>query len=88
MKKSKNKKTKPIKSLVLFLIRVYQKTLSMDHGFLRFLKPQGQCKFYPTCSEYTYQSIEKYGVLKGCLRGVKRIVRCHPWSDGGVDLVE
>ena len=76
-----------IKFLVLKLIRLYQNTLSLDHGPFRFLKPHGQCRFYPSCSEYTYQSIEKHGFLKGSAKGVKRISKCHPWSDGGFDPV-
>ncbi|NQU77491.1 membrane protein insertion efficiency factor YidD [Candidatus Falkowbacteria bacterium] len=73
------------KILVLALIRIYQKTLSFDHGFTRVLRPHGQCKFHPTCSEYTYQAIEKYGLIKGGLKGLKRIIRCHPFSKGGFD---
>jgi len=43
------------------------------------------CRFYPTCSTYTYQAIEKYGVLKGCFLGFKRILKCHPFHPGGYD---
>ncbi len=74
-----------IKKSILIFIKVYQKTLSMDHGFLSFLKPHGQCKFYPTCSEYSYRAIDKYGILKGIKLSTKRIVRCHPFSNGGYD---
>jgi putative membrane protein insertion efficiency factor len=42
----------------------------------------------PTCSEYTYEAVEKYGTVKGLWMGVKRVIRCNPWSKGGVDLVE
>ena len=45
------------------------------------------CKFYPTCSEYTKQAIEKYGCLKGSFLGLKRILRCNPFSKGGYDPV-
>ncbi len=79
--------SKILRFLALKLIRFYQKTLSLDHGFFKFLRPQGQCRFYPSCSEYTDQSIEKHGVLRGSAKGVKRISKCHPWSDGGFDPV-
>ena len=45
------------------------------------------CRYYPTCSCYTHTAIEKYGALKGGWMGLKRISRCHPWSEGGIDLV-
>ena len=70
------------------LIRLYQKTLSPDHSplMLRLLS-HGVCRFYPTCSEYTYQAIEKYGITKGSWLGLKRIVRCNPFNPGGIDPV-
>jgi hypothetical protein len=76
-----------IKKLVLKLIRLYQKTLSLDHGPLSFLYSEGLCRYKPTCSEYTYQAIEKYGVLLGATLGLWRILRCNPWSKGGYDPV-
>lgn len=74
-----------IKSALLLLIRAYQRTLSPDHGVFSGLTPYG-CRFYPTCSEYTYQAIEKYGVTKGAVKGAWRVLRCNPFSKGGVDL--
>ena len=74
----------PQKSLLL-VIRLYQKTLSLDHGPFKFLRPYGQCKFYPTCSEYSYQAINKFGIIKGSWLGLRRLTKCHPWSDGGHD---
>lgn len=47
----------------------------------------GSCRFYPSCSSYTLQAIETHGALKGGWLGLKRIVRCHPWNDGGMDPV-
>lgn len=77
-----------MKILVLWAIKVYQKTLSFDHGPMRHWYPSGFCRFQPTCSEYTYQSIDRFGVAKGGWQGFKRILRCNPWSEGGWDPVE
>jgi putative membrane protein insertion efficiency factor len=75
------------KRLVLGLIRLYQKTLSFDHGIIGKIFGERFCRFYPTCSEYSYQAIAKYGVFRGSWIGAKRIIRCHPWNDGGYDPV-
>lgn len=75
------------KRVILTMIRLYQYTVSPDHGFLRYLFPHGFCKFYPSCSMYTYQAIEKYGIAKGLIKGFWRIIRCNPCSKGGVDQV-
>lgn len=74
-----------IKKTVLLLIRFYQKVLSPDQGWLSYLFSERFCRFHPTCSQYTYQAIDKYGLIKGGWLGLKRIIRCHPWNDGGYD---
>lgn len=67
-----------MKVIFLKLIKFYQKFISPLLG--------SRCRFYPTCSRYSYTSIEKYGVIKGTWKGFKRILRCNPWNKGGVDL--
>ena len=74
-----------MKRLALWLIRLYQRTLSYDHGWFKNHYPGGFCRYQPTCSEYSYQAIEKYGFIKGSWLGFKRIMRCNPWSSGGHD---
>ncbi len=69
-----------MKKILIFIINGYQKHISS------WLDLKGiKCKYYPTCSEYTKQAIEKYGVIKGSLLGIKRILKCNPFSKGGYD---
>jgi putative membrane protein insertion efficiency factor len=77
-----------IRLFVLKLIKIYQKTLSFDHGAFRRLFPNGYCRFYPTCSEYGYQAVEKYGFIRGGLMALWRILRCNPFNKGGHDPVK
>jgi putative membrane protein insertion efficiency factor len=76
------------KLVVLKMIKIYQRTLSFDHGVFKFMFPGGYCKFRPSCSEYTYQAIAKYGLWRGGLKGAWRLLRCNPWSKGGEDEVK
>lgn len=72
--------------LVLFLIKKYQHTKLFRHELLRVLfLTDGACRFRPTCSQYTYEAVAKYGTIKGILLGFRRILKCHPWSKGGHD---
>ncbi len=66
-----------IKSVVINLVKFYQK----------FISPftPGSCRYYPTCSNYTIMAVEKYGVVKGLIKSLWRILRCNPLSKGGVD---
>jgi hypothetical protein len=70
---------------VIALIRFYQSTFSFDHGFLKIFAPYGRCRFHPTCSEYAIAAIEKYGLIIGIFKAYWRILRCNPWSKGGID---
>ncbi|MBN2025008.1 MAG: membrane protein insertion efficiency factor YidD [Pirellulales bacterium] len=63
--------------LVVGLVRFYQTWISPMLG--------PHCRFEPTCSEYFVQAVRKYGLLRGGLKGVWRILRCHPFSSGGYD---
>lgn len=65
--------------LAIGMIRFYQVTIS------RILLPQ--CRYLPTCSEYTSEAIKKYGLIKGIWLGAKRIARCNPFHEGGFDPV-
>ncbi|HAR54731.1 TPA: membrane protein insertion efficiency factor YidD [Patescibacteria group bacterium] len=74
--------------VALKLVKLYQNSLSLDHGWLRQAYPYGYCRFYPSCSEYAYESIQKHGLIKGGWSAAKRLFRCHPYHPGGVDLVK
>lgn len=66
-------------SLVLAMIRFYQVFISPFLG--------RNCRFEPTCSAYTFEAVERYGFFKGIGLGVRRILRCGPWTQGGFDPV-
>lgn len=68
-----------MKFLLLALIRTYQYAISPLVG--------RRCRYFPTCSEYTVDAIQKFGAVKGGWLGAKRICRCHPWHPGGYDPV-
>jgi len=67
-----------IKKVICKLIRFYQQFISPYLG--------KHCRFYPSCSEYFYLSLQKYGLFKGFIKGIKRILRCNPWNSGGIDM--
>ena len=66
-----------MKNIIITLIKFYQKYLSpLKHT---------KCPYIPTCSQYGLEAVEKYGVIKGCLLAIWRILRCNPFSKGGYD---
>lgn len=71
---------KGLLQFLIFSIEFYQL-------FLSFLFPSS-CKYYPTCSEYAKQSLKKYGIIKGGIFSIIRIVKCNPFSCGGIELVD
>jgi hypothetical protein len=72
------------RKIFLIIIKAYQKVFSFDHGLMGKIFPNTRyCKFTPTCSEYGYGAIEKYGVFKGGWFFAKRFVRCNPWTEAG-----
>jgi len=64
--------------IFIFIIKVYRKYISP-------LKSQPTCRFYPTCSQYSLEALEKYGTIKGSYLSFKRVIRCNPFNPGGYD---
>lgn len=73
-----------MKRPLISLIRFYQRVLSPDHGVFAGYTTSG-CRYYPSCSEYMIRSIQSNGTIRGVFRGLWRILRCNPFSPGGVD---
>jgi hypothetical protein len=71
-----------LKLIILKLIKLYQQLKK------QFFPNSVSCRFSPTCSDYSYQAVEKYGIIKGIYLGLKRLSRCHPLNQGGVDNLE
>ena len=64
-------------ALLITFIRFYQVTLSPLLG--------NACRFEPSCSRYTVEALRKYGLFQGSCKGIRRVLRCHPWNPGGYD---
>jgi len=75
------------KFIIIKILRIYQKIFSFDSGWLSYFKNSSVCRYYPRCSEYAIQAVEKHGVWRGLWLGMKRISRCHPGRPGGFDPV-
>ncbi len=69
----------PVARLLIMLVRLYQSTLSLYIG--------RQCRFVPTCSEFFISAVRRHGSIRGSWLGLRRILRCHPFSPGGFDPV-
>jgi len=67
-----------MKKILIILIKFYRKYISP-------LKGHSTCRFYPTCSQYSLEAVEKYGSIKGSYLSAKRILRCNPFNKGGYD---
>ncbi len=78
---------KIILNSILFLIRTYQFFLSFDHSFWAKFVPIRICIYHPSCSEYSYESFKKFGIVKGFILSISRVIRCNPLSKGGYDPV-
>lgn len=72
--------SRPVTRLALLSIRLYQRVISP-------LIPTGTCRFYPTCSAYGYEAIQRHGILRGGRLALGRVCRCHPFNPGGYDPV-
>ncbi len=68
------------KNIFIGLIKIYQKYISGLFG--------AKCRFYPTCSAYAIEAIDKYGIIKGTILAIKRVAKCHPLHVGGVDKLK
>jgi putative membrane protein insertion efficiency factor len=72
--------TRVVRKVAVAPIRLYQRLISPLFG--------SRCRYYPSCSEYAAQAIDRYGILRGLVLAGWRLLRCNPWSAGGVDPVE
>jgi putative membrane protein insertion efficiency factor len=68
-----------MKNILILLVKAYQLTISPLLG--------SNCRFYPSCSHYMIEAIEKKGAIKGLYLGIKRLSKCHPWGSSGIDPV-
>ncbi len=68
-----------MKNIIIFIIKLYHKYISRLYG--------NTCRFYPSCSSYTIESIQKYGIIKGLIKSIVRIMKCNPFNSGGYDPV-
>jgi putative membrane protein insertion efficiency factor len=77
-----------MKRALIFIIKIYQKTLSPDHGLLKTRYPYGFCRYYPSCSAYAIDALEEYGIVKGLFKAGMRILKCNPFARPGIDIIK
>ncbi|PID86560.1 membrane protein insertion efficiency factor YidD [Candidatus Gracilibacteria bacterium] len=85
-KNNGEKKISPLNKFFVRLISYYQASFSPDHspnGKRKY--PYGYCRYFPSCSEYSKECFKKYSFVKAILKSLWRVIRCNPWSKGGVD---
>lgn len=68
------------RKIEIYLLDLYKKYISPNLGH--------NCKYYPTCSVYVREAVDKYGIIKGNILGIYRIIRCNPFSNGGIDYLK
>jgi uncharacterized protein len=76
-----------MKKIILSVIKIYQKLLSFDHSFWARPKLIRVCVHTPSCSSYTYEAVNRFGVFKGLIMGFFRVLRCHPFNKHKFDPV-
>ncbi|MFA9397997.1 MAG: membrane protein insertion efficiency factor YidD [Clostridiaceae bacterium] len=79
-----------MKKIIIVIIRFYQKKISPNKKYLYYMFGISNpgCKYYPTCSEYAIIALNKYGIFRGSILSIWRILRCNPFSNGGYDPVK
>lgn len=83
----KNHQTPKLMKFFLFLLVIYRRYLSFDSGILKNITPGGACRYVPSCSTYLGVACEQHGFRRGVWLGLRRMLRCHPWAEGGYDPV-
>ena len=76
-----------MKTILIQIIKIYQKTLSPDHGWFRAKWPYGYCRYQPTCSQYGIDAIGEHGAIRGSAMAAWRILRCNPFAQPAHDPV-
>lgn len=76
-----------MKTILIQIIKIYQKTLSPDHGWFRAKWPYGYCRYQPTCSQYGIDAISEHGSIRGSAMTAWRILRCNPFAQPSHDPV-